>query len=349
MPGKRAANQALAELTEQIRQARWEQRTRRVTVDELLDEFLDQTDAERSTVERWRQALSCQIRPHIGDKPIDAIDVRTLEVLYRRLAEGGGRRGRPLSASTIRKVHVPLRLAFEQARRWGWIAANPAADAHPPKVGRQVVQPPSDDVLDRLIRVAEARDVDFAVLVRLGVNLGARRGEICALRWSDFDLDGATVTIRRVVQMVGHEAIVVERAKTAASVRSAALGPAVVAALRAMRHRHQERNLALGIGAEDSYLFGPDKDPRRPMNPGVLNVRWRRLRKAAGVGDVRFHDLRHAVATRMLGQGYDVRTVAGRLGHANASMTLGVYAHFLPARDAAAAVSLEEGIGNGGQ
>ena len=52
---------------------------------------------------------------------------------------------------------------------------------------------------------------------------------------------------------------------------------------------------------------------------------------------VRLHDLRHYVATRLLGAGVDVRTVAGRLGHRNASTTLNVYSHFLPEADRAAA------------
>ena len=52
---------------------------------------------------------------------------------------------------------------------------------------------------------------------------------------------------------------------------------------------------------------------------------------------VRFHDLRHFAATRLLSSGVDVRTVSGRLGHATASTTLGVYAHFLQSADQAAA------------
>jgi integrase len=49
------------------------------------------------------------------------------------------------------------------------------------------------------------------------------------------------------------------------------------------------------------------------------------------------HDLRHYVATRLLSEGVDVRTVAGRLGHRNAATTLNVYSHFLPESDREAA------------
>lgn len=58
--------------------------------------------------------------------------------------------------------------------------------------------------------------------------------------------------------------------------------------------------------------------------------------------DVRLHDLRHYVAIRLLSAGVDVRTVAGRLGHRNASTTLNVYAHFVPQADGRAADLLGE-------
>ena len=57
----------------------------------------------------------------------------------------------------------------------------------------------------------------------------------------------------------------------------------------------------------------------------------------AGIENVRLHDLRHYVATRLLAAGVDVRTVAGRLGHRNLATTLNVYAHFVPEVDQQAA------------
>jgi integrase len=50
------------------------------------------------------------------------------------------------------------------------------------------------------------------------------------------------------------------------------------------------------------------------------------------------HDLRHFPATQLIGAGVDVRTVAGRLGHSDPSLTLRTYTHVLEERDRAAAV-----------
>ena len=61
------------------------------------------------------------------------------------------------------------------------------------------------------------------------------------------------------------------------------------------------------------------------------------MRNAIGAPRVRLHDLRHFTATQLIGAGVDVRTVAGRLGHSDPSVTLRVYSHFIEERDVAAA------------
>lgn len=71
--------------------------------------------------------------------------------------------------------------------------------------------------------------------------------------------------------------------------------------------------------------------------PGLGVRGLKRLCALEGVPGVRLHDLRHFVASQLLGAGVDVRTVAGRLGHRNAATTLNVHAHFLEQADRGAA------------
>jgi len=68
------------------------------------------------------------------------------------------------------------------------------------------------------------------------------------------------------------------------------------------------------------------------------------IRNSLGLDRVRFHDLRHFMATTMLAGGVPLRTVSGRLGHANA--TLGVYAHFIEATDGEAAELMRQALGS---
>ena len=81
-----------------------------------------------------------------------------------------------------------------------------------------------------------------------------------------------------------------------------------------------------------------------PWRPDRVTLAFKRLCSELEIEGIRFHDLRHFAATSLLSAGIDVRTVSGRLGHANASTTLGTYAHFVGASDRRAADVLGEVI-----
>ena len=88
---------------------------------------------------------------------------------------------------------------------------------------------------------------------------------------------------------------------------------------------------------EDAYVFSHEPDGHLPWAPDYVTKRFQAVRDALGFHSLRLHDLRHFAATRLLAAGVPVRTVSGRLGHANPSTTLSVYAHFLEASDRDAA------------
>lgn len=66
------------------------------------------------------------------------------------------------------------------------------------------------------------------------------------------------------------------------------------------------------------------------MNPGTAYRRLKTLLEEAGLPSIRFHDLRHTFATHALTSGVDAKTLAGILGHTNASFTLDTYTHVTP-------------------
>jgi integrase len=89
-----------------------------------------------------------------------------------------------------------------------------------------------------------------------------------------------------------------------------------------------------------AYVFTRAPDGTKPWVPNEVTKVFIRLRNSIGLPNVRLHDLRHFSATRLLAAGVPVRTVSGRLGHANAATTLGVYAHFVEESDREAADAL---------
>lgn len=82
-----------------------------------------------------------------------------------------------------------------------------------------------------------------------------------------------------------------------------------------------------------AFLFSDHERGTEPWRPDRVTLAFRRLCIGLELPGIRFHDLRHFAATSLLSAGIDVRTVSGRLGHANASTTLGTYAHFVGAAD----------------
>jgi integrase len=174
------------------------------------------------------------------------------------------------------------------------------------------------------------------VFVLLAATTGARRGELCGLRWSEIDLTEQLVEITRAIIIVDGNC---QDAPTKTrQTRRVALDPVTVEALRAQRRRSENRaSLAARGLRSDGYVFSHDPAGGRPWRPDSTSRAFRQLCDEVGLDRVRLHDLRHFVATRLLASCVDVRTVSGRLGHSLASTTLNVYAAFVPDADRRAA------------
>jgi integrase len=157
-----------------------------------------------TTVASYRAALDRYILPALGRLPVRQVDAATLDAFYARLRTGGGKDRRPLKASTVHEVHAVLSGALKQAVVWGWISHNPAKLATAPTVQKADVQPPSVEDAARLLAAAMEEDPELSLFLRLAVMLGARRGELCSLRWLDIDFDHGQVLIAgNVVRVPG--------------------------------------------------------------------------------------------------------------------------------------------------
>jgi integrase len=321
--GARSAEDALRALIRQVA-AEPAERPDQVTVAELLDRWwrLRQADWSPTTARDHRNAIDAWIRPRIGEWLVAEVRPADLERFYGQLAARGGRAGRGLSPTTVRKVHSILHAAFEDAVRWELLDRNPAARARRPKLVRHT---PTVPTLDQVRAAVAAADPAMAAIIRVAVATGARRGELVALRWGDLDLEVGTVHVRRSVAVVDGRPVV-KPTKTGASA-VVAIDPGTVEVLQAWRRDLREMRMAAGLGRlRSADWVWPAADLEGPMTPDHVTYRWGRLADQVGVPDARFHDLRHAAATQLVAAGVDVRTVAGRLRHASPAMTLDVYA-----------------------
>jgi integrase len=307
------------------------------TVGDLLEHWFVQAreDYSPKTVRETRGYLDRDLLPALATVPLAKLGPEELDRFYRGLRAHGSR-GRPLSPGSVRRIHGILRRALQQGVRWGWIAVNPAASASPPKVPQRDVTSPSPADLGRLLRLATAEDLDLAAFVTLSAATGARRSELLALRWEDFDPTRNVLTISRGI-VNGPDGLVEKDTKTHQA-RRVTLDAATAAVLVAHHQCTVERaRMARIEPGRSALVFSRDGLGEEPWYPDSITRRFRRLCDTAGLESVRLHDLRHYVATQLLAAGVDVRTVAGRLGHRNAATTLNVYSHFVPEADQRAA------------
>ncbi len=315
------------------------------TVGQLLDRWLTRTavlkDLSPTTVREHRRTIDKTIKPVLGDVEARRLKPSDLDTFYAGLLS----RERPLSRSSVRRVHAVMSAALAAAVKSGELSSNPALRASPPTQDSPQAVAPSVENVQALIVAADADDPDIGALIALAAVTGARRGELLGLRWSDWDRDRGTLTIQRSAAAV-EGGIVFKPTKTR-SIRRIAVDPFTDAVLTRHRSRMEER--ADDAGAEltdDLPIF--TYDLVTPIHPDTVSHYVRVAADRAGLPDVHLHSLRHFAATQLIGGGTDVRTVAGRLGHANANTTLKVYSHALPERDREAAAVLGKALTPGG-
>ena len=250
--------------------------------------------------------------------------------------------------ATARLAHARCKAAVAFAVNRGWISDNPYGRSGRPPVKVRTIEPPTDAQVSAILRHA-AEDDGTRLLVSLAVATGGRVGELTALRWADVELPAAGKAPRvwfraTLVQRVGGGVTVQPTTKTGKA-RAVTIDVDTAAELRAWHARAAATALACGVALDASaFVFTGDADGATPNLLTTTAYRWAQARKAAGAEAVRFHDLRHYAATTWLGLGVDVRTVAGRLGHVNPSVTLNVYAAFVPNVDEAAAVAIGQAL-----
>jgi integrase len=341
--GRKIVDQALAALIIEVESGRIHV-GEDPTLEQLLDRWVEARSPEwspKTTLENRRQ-IRLKILPRLGRRRLSKVRAADIDALYAELRSSGGEKGQPLEPASVRRIHIILHAAFQQAVKWGLIATNPADAATPPSLPPGRITPPKPAALSGAMKLVDAYDAEFAMYVRLAATTGARRSQLIALRWSDIDLEGGTITFARAVVHGGTEVGLVERGTKTGLVWKVALAEGTARRLASYQVLCRERASAVHTRlAEDGFVFASEPDGSESWRPDGATRRWARLRKKAGLDDVRLHDLRHYVATQLLGAGVDPRTVAGRLGHANPSITMSVYGHFLPEKDRAAADILD--------
>jgi len=256
-----------------------------------------------------------------------------------------GRRVSRRSAATVDGYRRTIRAALSAAQRRGLIAVNPAVgrmDAIPDRALAELTIWEPHQTARFLERVTGDR---LAALYELASYAGLRRAELCGLRWSDLDDDGAGLMVRQaIVEAAGkdiaphdricpscarqHTSLLVKRPKSRAGHRWV---PRVGAARQARAVRRQTVDVErAGCGSRyrDHGLVVCQVNGD-PLRPGGVTCAFEAHVKACGLPLIRLHDTRHGACSLLLAGGVPIEVVQMILGHSSPAVTRLVYAHVM--------------------
>ena len=148
------------------------------------------------------------------------------------------------------------------------------------------------------------------------VMTGLRRGEICGIKWSDINFTEGTLSVKRSIGTKAGGGVNISETKTGAGVRTITMPPSVATLL-------QEKQ----ADAISEWVFPHYTNPSDPLHPSSAYRKLKTILKNIELPLMRFHDLRHTFATHATDGGVDPKTLAGILGHTDASFTLDTYTH----------------------
>jgi len=287
-----------------------------------------------ATLHEHKRMVDKIIVPALGTIKLRQLGAEDLDRLYGKLTAKGNK------PSSVRRVHAVIRAALTQAVKWRELSYNAALGATPPPLRpADVESPPSEDVEKLVAAGYESTDPTSGVLLYLAAVTGARRGELCGLRWSDVNWESGTLTIARSADdkgvKLGQPASI--KATKTYKVRVIPLDEVTLDELR--RHREWLSEMPRRNTSDDTYIFSEGNGCVRPMRPDHASYVCENAAKSAGIS-IHFHQLRHYMASQAIGAGFDPVAVAHRLGHSNPSTTLKIYAKALPAQSQQIAASV---------
>ncbi len=288
-------------------------------LDKWISEFMIFTIRE-GTLSAYKSLIEHQIKPYLGSRPLSTLTTNEIQKFYNAVKKNGRvhvdkEHGTELADSMVRKIHMLLHEALETAVRQRLAVNNPTNGTTIPKNNYPAKQILNDEQLERFMEIikSDERWYDFFYTE---LTTGLRRGEICKLRWEDFDERNGKLKIRRSVGRIKNGVLPVGETKTEMGMREILLPPSTIELLL----KRKENSVG-------NWIFPNFYRPEEPLNPQSAYTHLKVLLKKAGLPLIRFHDLRHTFATHAIAGGVDAKTLSGILGHTNASFTLDTYTH----------------------
>jgi len=271
-----------------------------------------------STVENYRSTLQ---------RSITALGTITLQKLTRfHVQQFINDLAAELKPNTVHLSYAILNLAMQAAVKWQYIAKNPCDDIILPRLEKIEQKILTAEQCQEFLKYLYGQDLEIFVILALGA--GMRKGEICALRWADLDMEQGIIHINQIVYPLrgpdGKYRLHIDDPKSDDSKRAIPMASFVKSALSRQRTRQIQQKWKAARWEENDLVYCKDG---KFMHPSTLHVRFKKALERAGLPEIKIHGLRHSCNTLLRKMGVDPVTRKQILGHSKVEITESDYGH----------------------
>lgn len=290
-----------------------------------------QENVKPSTLNSYLSIFEKHITPEFQGFAMQAISSAEINTFKAKLQKQG------LAKKTVRNILNLLNRFFGDAVKDSRLRHSPMEGVDKPEISRKkkgrALRPAEFQGL-----LAAAGDGATRLITMTAVLTGMRRGELFGLRWEDIDWQHDVIHVRQAlywrygkhVRPAEGDLFTFITPKSDAGIREIDLSPELKKELR------QRYLCSSKVGLVFSTPEG------RPLDPnGFAKKQFANAVKGAGLGAVRFHDLRHTFGSLKLEQGENIYYVQRQMGHSSIQVTIDIYGHLLESRKPAAAAKTD--------
>ena len=321
----------------------------RITLEEYSKIYLEAKikTLSPSTFEFYERAIKNKILPALGFHKVNQIKPPHIQAFINQLSgitkqkRDGTNSIEPLKPASIRRYLTVVQSIFKLAVKQNIRQSSPAKAEllEIPRVVAPKIEIFTKQEAAEMLSYLELEDLQFQVFIQLAIMTGARRGELTALKFSDFDYVNNKVTIERAAVKLKGQPTQIKPPKDY-EVRTLAVNPYCIDLVKLLRVQKDKQAEALGNQwNEHDWLFTQDNG--EIMNPQTPTKQFSKFLARNHLKHRKLHSLRHTSATLLLYGGVNIKQVQERLGHGDITTT-NKYLHYISEADEQAANVLQD-------
>ena len=268
---------------------------------------------KQSTMAAYVLILENHVLPWFGDS--DSLHEQEVQAFVLQKLGGG------LSVKTVKDILIVLKMVMKFGVKNEWMNYYEWDIKYPANSTGKELEVLSVANHRKILNYIHSHFTFTGLGIYISLSTGLRIGEICALKWSDINVTGGTITVSRTIERIyiiegvkKHTELIVNTPKTKNSHREIPMGKELLAMVKPLKK----------VVNEDFYVLTNDEHPTEPR---TYRNYYNSLMKKLDIPKLKYHGLRHSFATRCIEAGCDYKTVSVLLGHSSISTTLNLYVH----------------------